>query len=126
MSARTGAAPLMILATERLPAYFGAGPLRAVTHRVPLGGGQGIRGMASDGAGGQWLLTGPVNEAGLWGLARWRPGCGIVERRPLPRRPGKAEALVRLPDGGLVVLSDDRRVELQDAVLDAANMEPKM
>ena len=87
-------------------ALFGAGALRAVTHRVPLGGGQGIRGMASDGLGGQWLLAGPVNDEGSWGLVRWRPGCGIVERRPLPRRPGKAEALVRLPDGGLVVLSD--------------------
>ena len=31
-----------------------------------------------------------------------------------------------LSERGLVVLSDDRRMELQDAVLDAAAMEPKM
>ena len=38
LAERTGAAPLMILATERLPAYFGSGPLRValVTAHVPL------------------------------------------------------------------------------------------
>jgi 4-hydroxythreonine-4-phosphate dehydrogenase len=38
LAERTGAAPLMILATERLPAFFGSGPLRValVTAHVPL------------------------------------------------------------------------------------------
>ena len=38
LAERTGASPLMILATERLPAFFGSGPLRValVTAHVPL------------------------------------------------------------------------------------------
>ena len=38
LAERTGAAPLMILATEKLPAFFGSGPLRValVTAHVPL------------------------------------------------------------------------------------------